>query len=279
MKSKELSIGNIRIGNNNPIVLIAGPCVIESEGLVLQIAQEIKEIAKREEIPFIFKSSYDKANRSSVQSFRGPGLEKGLRILEAVRTQVNVPVLSDVHTVEQAKLASEILDILQIPSFLCRQTDLVMAAGETGKVVNLKKGQFLSPKEMQNVVDKVLATGNQNILLTERGTCFGYNNLVNDMRSLVIMANMGFPVVFDATHSVQLPGGEGYASAGQPEFVPYLARAATAVGIAALFLEVHPRPQHALSDGACMLDIAQLPPLLRQVKKIDALVKNLGVYF
>ena len=274
MIPKEIVIDQIHIGNNQPIVLIAGPCVIESEGMVLQIAQEIKEIAELEGIPYIFKSSYDKANRTSHQSFRGPGIEKGLKILDAVRTQMNVPVLSDVHTVEEAKLASEVLDILQIPSFLCRQTDLIIAAGESGKAVNLKKGQFLSPWEMKNVVNKVLATGNQNILLTERGTCFGYNNLVNDMRSLVIMRNMGFPTVFDATHSVQLPGGEGHATAGQPEFIPYLAKAATAVGIDALYFEVHPNPHSALSDSACMLSMSQLSQLLKQVKIIDSIVKE-----
>jgi len=274
MIPKEIVIDQIHIGNNQPIVLIAGPCVIESEGMVLQIAREIKEIVDRENIPYIFKSSYDKANRSSYQSFRGPGIEKGLKILDAVRTQMNVPVLSDVHTVEEAKLASEVLDILQIPSFLCRQTDLIIAAGETGKVVNLKKGQFLSPWEMKNVVNKVLATGNQNILLTERGTCFGYNNLVNDMRSLVIMRNIGFPTVFDATHSVQLPGGEGHATAGQPEFIPYLAKAATAVGIDALYFEVHPNPRSAFSDSACMLSMSQLPQLLKQVKTVDSIVKD-----
>ena len=274
MIPKEIIIDQIHIGDNQPIVLIAGPCVIESEGIVLQIAQEIKEIAELEGIPYIFKSSYDKANRSSHQSFRGPGIEKGLKILDAVRTQMNVPVLSDVHTVEEAKLASEVLDILQIPSFLCRQTDLIMAAGETGKAINLKKGQFLSPWEMKNVVNKVLATGNQNILLTERGTCFGYNNLVNDMRSLVIMRNTGFPTVFDATHSVQLPGGEGHATAGQPEFIPYLAKAATAVGIDALYFEVHLNPRSALSDSACMLNMFQLPQLLKQVKFIDSIVKE-----
>ena len=274
MIPKEIVIDQIHIGNNQPIVLIAGPCVIESEGMVLQIAQEIKEIAELEGIPYIFKSSYDKANRTSHQSFRGPGIEKGLKILDAVRTQMNVPVLSDVHTVEEAKLASEVLDILQIPSFLCRQTDLIIAAGESGKAVNLKKGQFLSPWEMKNVVNKVLATGNQNILLTERGTCFGYNNLVNDMRSLVIMRNMGFPTVFDATHSVQLPGGEGHATAGQTEFIPCLAKAATAVGIDALYVEVHSNPSGALCDSTCMLSISQLPQLLKQVKTIDSVVKE-----
>ena len=191
-----------------------------------------------------------------------------------MRAQVNVPILSDVHTVEEVGLASEVLDILQIPSFLCRQTDLVMAAGESGKVVNLKKGQFLSPWEMQNIVNKVLSTGNQNIILTERGTCFGYNNLVNDMRSLVIMRNMGFPAVFDATHSVQLPGGEGHATAGQTEFIPYLAKAATAIGIDALYFEVHPNPSSALCDSACMLSLYQLPQLLKQVKTIDSIVKE-----
>ena len=274
MIPREIVIDQICIGNNHPIVLIAGPCVIESEEMALQIAQEIKEIAERKSIPYIFKSSYDKANRSSHRSFRGPGLQKGLRILEAVKTQVGVPVLSDVHTVEEVEPASEVLDILQIPAFLCRQTDLVMAAGESGKAVNLKKGQFLSPWEMQNVVNKLLATGNRNILLTERGTCFGYNNLINDMRSLVIMRNMGFPVVYDATHSVQIPGGAGSASAGQPEFVPYLARAAVAIGIDALYFEAHPDPENALSDSACVLSISQLSQLLEQVKTIDSIVKQ-----
>ncbi len=274
MIPKEIVVDQIHIGNNNPIVLIAGPCVIESKEMALQIAQEIRKIAEREGIPYIFKASYDKANRSSHRSFRGPGLQEGLKILEAVKTMVDVPVLSDVHTVEEVKPAAEVLDILQIPAFLCRQTDLITAAGENGKVVNLKKGQFLSPGEMQNSVNKVLATGNQNILLTERGTSFGYNNLVSDMRSLVIMRNTGFPVVYDATHSVQLPGGGGHASAGQPEFVPYLTRAAVAVGVDALYLEVHLEPQVALSDSACMLSIFQLPGLLRQAKAIDSIVKR-----
>lgn len=274
MVPREVITGEIHIGNNRPFVLIAGPCVIETKEMVLKIAYEIKQIADQEDIPCIFKASYDKANRSSHKSFRGPGLQSGLKILETVKMEVGVPILSDVHTVEEAKQASEVLDIIQIPAFLCRQTDLVMAVGESGKVVNLKKGQFLSPWDMQNVVNKVLATGNQNILLTERGACFGYNNLISDMRSLVIMRDIGFPVVYDATHSTQLPGAMGHASGGRPEFVRYLSRAATAVGIDALYLEVHPDPKNALSDSGCMISLCELAQLLKQVKSIDSMVKQ-----
>jgi len=274
MVPKEVITGEIHIGNNHPFVLIAGPCVIETKEMVLKIAHEIKQLADQEGISYIFKASYDKANRSSHKSFRGPGLQSGLEILEAVKMQAGVPVLSDVHTVEEVNQASEVLDIMQIPAFLCRQTDLVMAAGKSGKIVNLKKGQFLSPWDMQNVVNKVLETGNQNILLTERGTCFGYNNLINDMRSLVIMRDMGFPVVYDATHSTQLPGAMGNASGGRPEFVRYLSRAAAAVGIDALYLEVHPDPKNALSDSGCMISLSELPQLLKQVKAVDSMVKQ-----
>lgn len=276
MVSEVIVNERVKFGNNRPFVLIAGPCVIESKTHSEEMAGRIKEIAQRLNIPYVFKASYDKANRSSVRSFRGPGLEEGLKILQDIKARFDVPVLSDIHTEEQASTAAEVLDIIQIPAFLCRQTDLLLAAGETGKVINVKKGQFLAPWDMDNIVAKLESTGNHRILLTERGTIFGYNNLVVDMTSLPRMRQTGYPVVFDATHSVQLPGAAGHASSGRSEYVPYLAKAAAAVGIDALFMEVHDRPDQALSDGPNMIKLDDLEAVLRQVQAIDNLVKELG---
>ena len=270
----EVSIGPITVGGRRPLALIAGPCVIETPDRTLAIGRAVKDIAGRLGLPYIFKASYDKANRSSYKSFRGPGLEKGLAALQHIKEELAVPVLSDIHDVTQVAAAAAVLDVLQIPAFLCRQTDLVHAAAATGRAVNVKKGQFLAPWDMQNVIDKIREAGNENILLTERGVSFGYNNLVADMRSLAIMRRFGYPVVFDATHSVQLPGGAGATSGGQREFVPYLARAAAAVGIDVLFLEVHDNPDEALSDGPNMVRLDDLEPLLRDVLAIDAVVKG-----
>jgi 2-dehydro-3-deoxyphosphooctonate aldolase (KDO 8-P synthase) len=264
----------IDIGNNNPFVLIAGPCMIENEKLVLDTAETIKEITSKLNIPFVFKASFDKANRSSIFSDRGPGLEKGLEILAKVKSEFELPVTSDIHDATQAELAGEVLDIIQIPAFLCRQTDLLVAAAKTNKVVNVKKGQFLAPWDMTNVVTKLKESGNESILLTERGSTFGYNNLVVDMRSLPTMRELGVPVVFDATHSVQIPGGNGTTTGGKREFVPYLSRAAAAVGIDALFTEVHPDPDNALSDGPNMLKLESLEEFLKPIVEIDRLVKE-----
>lgn len=269
-----VNIGPIQVGGKNPIALIAGPCVIEGLERTLMIGREIKAIADKLGVPYIFKASFDKANRSSYQSFRGPGLEEGLKILATIKKELNVPVVSDIHDVAQVTPAAEVLDILQIPAFLCRQTDLVYQTALTGKVVNVKKGQFLAPWDMKNVVDKIREAGNENILLTERGASFGYNNLVTDMRSLAIMRGLGYPVVFDATHCVQLPGGAGTTSSGQREFVPYLTRAAVATGIDVLFTEVHDNPPEALSDGPNMLYIDQLEELLKDVQAIDAVTRK-----
>ena len=264
----------IKIGGDNPLVLIAGPCVIEGYEKTIRTAERLKEIACRLSIPLIFKSSYDKANRTSLHSYRGPGLLKGLRILKDVRTKVGVPVLSDIHSSGEIAHAAEVLDVLQIPAFLCRQTDFIIAIAETGNVVNLKKGQFLAPWDMENVIKKVESTGNEKILLTERGSSFGYNNLVADMRSLPIMRGFGYPVVFDATHSVQLPGGKGAASGGQREFVPHMSRAAVGVGIDAIFMEVNEDPDRALCDGPNSISLDFLPELLMQIRKIDDIVKD-----
>ena len=271
---KNATVGSIQIGGKNPIALIAGPCVIEGYERTLAIGKAIKEITDKLGMPYIFKASYDKANRSSFNSFRGPGLTEGLDILKKIRQELNVPVVSDIHDVAQVKPAAEVLDILQIPAFLCRQTDLVYEAGLTGKPVNVKKGQFLAPLDMKNVVAKLREAGNENIMLTERGTTFGYNNLVVDMRSLAIMRSLGCPVVFDATHSVQLPGGAGTSSSGQREFVPYLTRAAVAAGVDVLFMEVHDNPEEACSDGPNMLYIHQLEAVLRDVMEIDNIVRK-----
>lgn len=271
---KTVTVGNIPIGGKNPIALIAGPCVIENPDRTLKIGRAVKDIADRLGIPYIFKASYDKANRSSFNSFRGPGLTEGLAVLARARSELAVPVLSDIHCVSQVQPAAAVLDILQIPAFLSRQTDLVYAAAATGKTVNVKKGQFLAPNDMKNVIHKILEAGNENILLTERGATFGYNNLVVDMRALPIMRSLGYPVVFDATHSVQLPGGAGTSSSGQREFVAHLARAAVAAGVDALFMEVHDNPAEALSDGPNMLYLDQLAPLLEDLMAIDTVARK-----
>jgi 2-dehydro-3-deoxyphosphooctonate aldolase (KDO 8-P synthase) len=270
---KEITIGNVKIGGNRPLVLIAGPCVMESEADTLHCAERLMTIANGVSIPLIFKASYDKANRTSVTSYRGPGLKEGLRILAKVKEALGVPVLSDIHSVEQIAPAAEVLDVLQIPAFLCRQTDLVVAAAKSGRVINIKKGQFLAPWDMENVVGKALSAGNERVILTERGVSFGYNNLVSDMRSLPILRKTGFPVVFDATHSVQLPGGQGGTSGGQREFVEYLGRAAVATGIDGIFMEVHENPEKALCDGPNSIRLDELPALLKKLKAIDAIVK------
>jgi 2-dehydro-3-deoxyphosphooctonate aldolase (KDO 8-P synthase) len=276
MASKLVKVGQIEIGAGSPLVVIAGPCVIESKDSALRHAAALKGKADRAGVPYIFKSSYDKANRSSANSFRGPGLEKGLEILAAVKTQIGVPVLTDVHEIAQIDSVRAVADILQIPAFLCRQTDFVVAVANSARVVNVKKGQFLAPWDMRNIVDKILSTGNEQILLTERGASFGYNNLISDMRSLVVMGELGYPVVFDATHSLQLPGGLGNASGGERKYIPSLARAGVAVGIDALFMEVHEDPDQALSDGPNSLELKNFESLLRIVKEIDAMVKQGG---
>ncbi len=268
----EVDLGPFKVGAAHRRFLIAGPCVIESERLALETAAQIAEITRACGMPYIFKSSYDKANRSSIDSFRGPGLREGLAVLRKVKEQVGIPVLTDVHTVEEARAAADVVDVLQIPAFLCRQTDLLVAAARTGRAVNVKKGQFLSPWEMGNVVKKLEDSGNRNILLTERGSSFGYHNLVVDMRSLPIMRRFGYPVVFDATHSVQLPGGAGTKSGGQREFVAPLACAAAGAGCDGFFMEVHPNPDSALSDGPNMVPLSELKALLERILRIcDAL--------
>lgn len=266
--SHEVQIGSFTVGAGHRPFLIAGPCVIESEQLVMDTAGRIAEITKSLGMPYIFKSSFDKANRTSIKSFRGPGIEEGLAVLKKVKDQLGLPVLTDVHTEEQATEAGAVVDVLQIPAFLCRQTDLLMAAANTGKVVNVKKGQFLSPIEMSNAVKKVEECGNRRIMLTERGSSFGYNNLVVDMRSFPIMRSFGYPVVFDATHSVQLPGGGGTKSSGQREFVEPLACAAAGAGVDGFFMEVHPNPDEALSDGPNMVPLHQLKTLLERIIRI-----------
>ena len=274
MQTREIQIGSSIMGGGRPLVLISGPCVLEDEATTLRIAEALKKLTDELGIGYIFKASYDKANRSSVGSYRGPGMDEGLRLLEKVKTSFGVPVLSDVHEVCQIAPAAEVLDVLQIPAFLCRQTDLLLAAGASGKVVNVKKGQFMAPWDMENVVNKVASTGNQQICLTERGASFGYNNLVVDMRSLAIMRNTGYPVIFDATHAVQLPGGAGTESSGQREFVDILSRAAVAVGIDGLFWEVHENPDKARCDGANSLALSQLRDILTDVLAIDAIRKK-----
>jgi len=269
-----VKIGDLRIGGGNPLVLIAGPCVIESESHALACAERLGEVCARAGVGLIYKSSYDKANRSSLESFRGPGLREGLRILKKVKEQTGLPLLSDVHKETEVKDACRVLDILQVPAFLCRQTDLLTAIARTGKAVNIKKGQFLAPWDMKNVVRKVESQGNRRILLTERGVSFGYNNLVADFRSLILMRQTGYPIIFDVTHSLQLPGGMGTASGGQREFIPEFARAAAAVGCDALFMEVHPAPDSAPCDGPAMLDMDVLPGLLKEVKAIDRIAKG-----
>src|SRR3984893_8570615 len=273
--AREISIGNFRIGGNQPLVLIAGPCVIESEAHALMMAERLVEIAARAKMPFVFKASYDKANRSSEQSFRGPGITEGLRILQKIKERFQIPILTDIHEVSHAVAAAKVADVLQIPAFLSRQTDLLAAAGKTGRVVNLKKGQFLSPWEMANAVEKIASTGNDRVILSERGASFGYQNLVVDMRSFPILRKTGCPVVFDVTHSVQLPGGEGKSSGGQPEFIEPLARAGTAVGVDGIFLEVHDNPAKALSDGTNALPLNQFRSLLEKIKRLAELAREL----
>ena len=272
--SQSFSVGNIRFGGDAPLFLIAGPCVIESEAHATSMAEQIGAIAAELGVPYIFKASYDKANRSSGTSFRGPLLEEGLRILGNIKKRTGFPILSDVHDMSQVGPAAEVCDILQIPAFLCRQTDLLLAAGRTGRAVNVKKGQFLSPSEMGNAAEKIASTGNEKIILTERGASFGYQNLVVDMRSFPIMRKFGYPVVFDVTHSVQLPGGEGKSSGGQPEFIEPLARAGAAVGIDGIFLEVHDNPAKALSDGTNALPLAQFRPVLQKIQRLAALARE-----
>lgn len=271
---KEVKIGNLTVGGGKGLFLLAGPCVIEDPERTLMIGRRTKEICDRLGIPYIFKASFDKANRSSYSSFRGPGLEEGLKILAHIKKELQVPVVSDIHSVEQIEPAAEVLDVLQIPAFLCRQTDLVYGAAKTGKCVNVKKGQFMAPKDMINVLKKMEEAGNENLMLTERGASFGYNNLVVDMRSFPIMRDFGYPVIFDATHSVQLPGGSGTKSSGQREFVPFLSRAAVGAGVDGLFMEVHDNPEEALSDGPNMVRLDDLEVILRDLKAIDTIVKG-----
>ncbi|MDX8408172.1 MAG: 3-deoxy-8-phosphooctulonate synthase [Mariprofundaceae bacterium] len=273
MTQKIIRVADIAIGNELPFALLAGPCVIESEDFTLRAAESIKAVAKRCGVPLVFKSSFDKANRTSKDGFRGPGLDEGLRILQRVKDEIGIAVVTDVHTPEQAKSVAEVADILQTPAFLCRQTDFIRSVAATGKTINIKKGQFLAPWDMKHVLDKATSTGNDNIMLCERGASFGYNNLVSDMRSLLVMREFGAPVVYDASHSVQQPGGLGGATGGNREFVPGLSRAAVATGVAALFMEVHPDPDKALSDGPNSLALDHLETLLRQLKQLDQVVK------
>jgi 2-dehydro-3-deoxyphosphooctonate aldolase (KDO 8-P synthase) len=275
--SKEIHLGSLRLGGSNSLFLIAGPCVIESEAHARMMAEKVTKIAADAGVPYIFKASYDKANRTSVKAFRGPGVQEGLRILGKIKADLKVPVLTDIHDASQAAPAAEVCDVLQIPAFLARQTELLIAAGKTGRIINVKKAQYLSPWDMANVAEKVASTGNSNIILTERGASFGYQNLVVDMRSFPVMQKTGYPVVFDVTHSVQLPGGQGHASGGQPEFIETLARAGVAAGIDGIFLETHDNPAAALSDGANALPLSQLPALLAKLKELSTLIRQWGV--
>ncbi len=272
--ARKVKIGSLEIGQDEGLFIIAGPCVIESRASTLRHALKLKSLSEAMGLPLIFKSSYDKANRTSLRSFRGPGIEEGLDILRAVKEELGLPVLSDVHAVTEVEKAARVLDVLQIPAFLSRQTDLLLAAAETQKPVNVKKGQFMSPHEMSHVVEKIRSTGNENILLTERGFSFGYNALVSDFRSIVIMREWGYPVVFDATHSVQSPGGMGYASGGDRRYVPALAQAAVAAGADGLFMEVHENPAQAMSDGLTMVPLDELEPLWIRIKKIAAVTRD-----
>jgi 2-dehydro-3-deoxyphosphooctonate aldolase (KDO 8-P synthase) len=274
--TQEIQLGNLRLGGGNPLFLIAGPCVIESEGHARSMAERVAKIAADAGVPYIFKASYDKANRSSVKAYRGPGLTEGLRILRKIQQDLYVPILTDIHDASQAAPAAEVADVLQIPAFLSRQTDLLVAAAKTGRIVNVKKAQFLSPWDMGNVAEKIAAAGNPKIILTERGASFGYNNLVVDMRTFPVLAKFGYPVVYDVTHSVQLPGGQGHASGGQPEFIEPLARAGVATGVDGIFLETHDNPAAALSDGPNALPLAQLPELLSRIKELSTLVRRWG---
>ena len=274
MENKIVKCGDLSISNNSPFILIAGPCQLENEKHAISVAEKLKEITEKLKIGFIYKTSFDKANRTSLKGKRGAGLENSLPVFDRIRKDLNVPVLTDIHTIDQCDIVSKHVDIIQIPAFLCRQTDLLIAAAKTGKIVNVKKGQFLAPWDMVNVIKKIEESGNNNILVTERGASFGYNSLVSDMRSIPIMAKSGYPVVFDATHSVQQPGGMGDKSGGQREFVEHLARAAVAVGVAAVFIETHPDPDNAPSDGPTMIPLSKMSNLLKQLVEIDKLVKN-----
>ncbi len=276
-KIREIALGSLRLGGGNPLFLIAGPCVIESEAHARRMAETIAKIAADAGVPYIFKASYDKANRSSLKSFRGPGLKEGVHILGKIKKELKLPILTDIHDVSQAEPAAEVCDVLQIPAFLARQTDLLIAAGKTGRIVNVKKGQFLSPWEMANVAEKVASTGNTKIILTERGSSFGYQNLVVDMRSFPILQRTGYPVVFDVTHSVQIPGGQGRSSGGQPEFIVPLARAGVAAGVDGIFLETHDNPAAALSDGPNALPLSQLLGLLTRLKGLSSVVRRWSV--
>jgi 2-dehydro-3-deoxyphosphooctonate aldolase (KDO 8-P synthase) len=272
--TKEIALGSLRLGNGNPLFLIAGPCVIESENHARKMAEAVAQIARDAGVPYIFKASYDKANRSSVKGFRGPGMPEGLRILKKIKDDLKLPLLTDIHDAGQAAPVAEVCDILQIPAFLSRQTDLLIAAAKTGRIVNVKKAQFLSPSDMSNVVEKIASAGNDKIILTERGASFGYQNLVVDMRSFPVLQKLGYPVVFDVTHAVQLPGGQGHASGGQPEFIEPLARAGVAAGVDGIFLETHDNPAAALSDGANALPLSQLRGLLDRLKELSSLVRR-----
>jgi 2-dehydro-3-deoxyphosphooctonate aldolase (KDO 8-P synthase) len=271
--SHSIEIGRMTIGNDAPFFLIAGPCVIENEDLTLRVAHALRDIAERLDVPVIFKTSYDKANRTSLHSFRGPGIRQGLAIIQRVKEATGLPVLSDVHDRNEIDMAAEVIDIIQIPAFLCRQTDLLVKAARTGLPINIKKGQFLSPWDMEPLIEKATSTGNERLFITERGTTFGYNNLVVDFRSIAIMKGLGYPVVFDATHSVQLPGGKGSCSGGQREFVIPLSRAAVAAGADGIFMEVHPEPDSALCDGPNALPLKELTPLLAKLKEIHSLIR------
>ena len=271
---KQIKLNNFTIGGNNGFTLIAGPCVLEDETAAVEIALYLKELTKKMQIPFVFKASYDKANRTSIESYRGPGLAGGLKMLEKVKNEAGVPVISDVHRFEEIDEAAAVLDIMQVPAFLCRQTDFVVEVAKKAKIINVKKGQFLAPWDVVNIIEKIKSAGMEHILITERGASFGYNNLVFDVRALPIMRQMGYPVIFDATHSVQLPGGAGTASGGQREMVPYLARAAVAAGVDGIFMEVHPDPPQALCDGANSVYLSSLEKLLTELKKIDEIVKT-----
>ena len=274
MQNKIVKCEKLNISNSNPFTLIAGPCQLENEKHALDVAGQLKKITEKIGIGLIYKTSFDKANRTSLMGKRGAGLEKSLPVFDKIRKDLGIPILTDIHTIDQCAVVSKHVDVLQIPAFLCRQTDLLVAAAKTGKVVNVKKGQFLAPWDMVNVTKKIEDSGNKNILVTERGASFGYNTLVSDMRSIPIMAKNGYPVVFDATHSVQQPGGMGDKSGGQREFVEYLARAAVAVGVAAVFIETHPDPDNAPSDGPNMVPLSKMPNLLKQLVEIDTLIKN-----
>lgn len=271
---KNVPVKDFVIGKNQPLVLMSGPCVIESEEHTLRCAEALKEMVAKRSIHLIFKASYDKANRSSISSFRGPGLEEGLRILQKVKEQLDLPVVTDVHTVEEAVAAGAVCDLIQIPAFLCRQTDLLVAAAQTGAVVSVKKGQFMAPWDMGNVVDKIRSAGNEKIILVDRGTSFGYNNLISDFRAIPVMQGFGVPVCFDATHSVQLPGGQGTSSGGQREFIGTLAKAAIAAGANCLFLESHPDPKNAKSDAGSVMDLQELPALLDVLEKLYAVIQD-----